>query len=201
MRVNTRVIILFAILASLLSFAKFSPCQGSVWAGPGQYIHACYSDLPALFSERAFGKGEWAFNGGDQAVEYPVLQGLVMWATAKVSPDGPVGYFNFSSILIALLFIASTVLIHRMKPDNALVYALAPTGILALFRDSASESLNGLGGLTSVTGGSFPARIWTAFMKGALKGQPVLDFPAPANVGGLDPIVMTSGGKQSMKKK
>ena len=72
---------------------------------------------------------------------------------------------------------------------------------VALFRDSASESLNGIGGLTSVTGGSFPARIWTAFMKGALKGQPVLDFPAPANVGGLDPIVMTSGGTQSMKNK
>ena len=72
---------------------------------------------------------------------------------------------------------------------------------VALFRDSASESLNGIGGLTSVTGGSFPARIWTAFMKGALKEEPVMEFPAPANVGGLDPIVMTSGGKQSMKKK
>ena len=72
---------------------------------------------------------------------------------------------------------------------------------VALFRDSASESLNGIGGLTSVTGGTFPARIWTAFMKGALKDQPVMEFPAPANIGGLDPIVMTSGGKQSMKNK
>lgn len=72
---------------------------------------------------------------------------------------------------------------------------------VALFRDSASESLNGIGGLTSVTGGSFPARIWTAFMKGALKDQPVMEFPQPANIGGLDPIVMTSGGKQTMKKK
>jgi membrane peptidoglycan carboxypeptidase len=72
---------------------------------------------------------------------------------------------------------------------------------VALFRDSASESLNGIGGLNSVTGGTFPARIWTAFMKGALKDQPVMEFPAPANIGGLDPIVMTSGGKQSMKKK
>jgi membrane peptidoglycan carboxypeptidase len=71
---------------------------------------------------------------------------------------------------------------------------------VALFRDSASESLNGIGGLTSVTGGTFPARIWTAFMKGALKGEPVMSFPAPANVGGLDPIVMTSGGKQTPKK-
>jgi membrane peptidoglycan carboxypeptidase len=72
---------------------------------------------------------------------------------------------------------------------------------VALFRDSASESLNGIGGLTSVTGGTFPAKIWTAFMKGALKGEPVMSFPAPANIGGLDPVVMTSGGRQSMKKK
>ena len=133
MRVNTRVIILLAIVASLFSFAKFSHCESSVWAGPDQYIHACYSDLPALFSERAFGKGEWAFSGDDQAVEYPVLQGVVMWATAKVSPHGPVGYFNFSAILIAILFIASALLIYRIKPDSALLYTLAPTGVLALF--------------------------------------------------------------------
>jgi membrane peptidoglycan carboxypeptidase len=71
---------------------------------------------------------------------------------------------------------------------------------VSLFRDSASESLNGIGGLTSVTGGTFPARIWTAFMKGALRDEPVIEFPQPANIGGLDPIVMTSGGKQSQKK-
>jgi len=70
---------------------------------------------------------------------------------------------------------------------------------VALFRDSASESLNGIGGLTSVTGGTFPARIWTAFMKGALKGQEVMDFPAPSNIGGLDPVVITSGGVQTRK--
>jgi membrane peptidoglycan carboxypeptidase len=71
---------------------------------------------------------------------------------------------------------------------------------VALFRDSASESLNGIGGLTSVTGGTFPARIWTAFMRGALRGQPEMSFPAPSNIGGLDPIVMTSGGVQVRKE-
>ncbi len=70
---------------------------------------------------------------------------------------------------------------------------------VALFRDNATQSLNGIGGMTSVTGGSFPARIWTQFMKGALKGEPIMDFPAPANIGGLDPIVMTAGGKQKPK--
>ena len=72
---------------------------------------------------------------------------------------------------------------------------------VAMFRDDATQSLNGIGGLNSVTGGTFPARIWTSFMKGALKGQPVLAFPKPVNIGGTDPIVMTDGGKQSPKKK
>lgn len=40
-------------------------------------------------------------------------------------------------------------------------------------------SLRGTGGLSTVTGGSFPARIWTAFMKGALKKTPATDFVTP----------------------
>jgi hypothetical protein len=133
MRVTTRIVLLLAIIASLFSFAKFNHCEKTVWAGPDQYIHACYSDLPALYSSRAFGKGEWAFTGGELATEYPALQGAIMWATAKVSPSGPVAYFNFSALLLALLFIASALLIYRMKPEVAIIYALAPTGILALY--------------------------------------------------------------------
>ncbi len=63
---------------------------------------------------------------------------------------------------------------------------------VAFFRDSASETLNGIGGLTSVTGGTFPAKVWTAFMKGALKGEPKLKFPAPVHVGGEVATVMSS---------
>ncbi len=70
---------------------------------------------------------------------------------------------------------------------------------VSFFRDNATQSLNGIGGMTSLTGGSFPARIWTQFMRGALKGEPVMSFPAPSNIGGLDPVVMTSGGIQKPK--
>jgi membrane peptidoglycan carboxypeptidase len=43
-------------------------------------------------------------------------------------------------------------------------------------------SLAGTGGLRSVTGGSFPARMWTYFMKEASKDLPKLDFPPPPGV-------------------
>ncbi|MFM7624088.1 MAG: hypothetical protein ACKO5V_04635, partial [Actinomycetota bacterium] len=61
---------------------------------------------------------------------------------------------------------------------------------IAFFRDDATQSLNGIGGLTSVTGGSFPARIWNAYMKVALKGQPKLDFLPPVNIGGTEPLAI-----------
>ena len=62
---------------------------------------------------------------------------------------------------------------------------------IAMFRDDATQSLNGIGGLNAVTGGSFPAGIWNLFMKAALAKLPVVDFPAPANIGGTDPVDMT----------
>jgi len=59
---------------------------------------------------------------------------------------------------------------------------------VAFYRDNATESLNGIGGLTSVTGGSFPARIWAEFVKGYLGKAPVQDFPPAANIGGTEPL-------------
>ena len=63
---------------------------------------------------------------------------------------------------------------------------------VAMFRDRASQTLNGIGGLTSVTGGSFPARIWSYYTTAALKGLPVLSFPPPANIGGTTPTDMST---------
>ena len=62
---------------------------------------------------------------------------------------------------------------------------------VAFFRENASLTLNGIGGLNSVTGGTFPAKVWTAFMKVALKGEPILNFPTPAYIGGRSGITMT----------
>ncbi len=63
---------------------------------------------------------------------------------------------------------------------------------VALFRDNARQSLNGIGGLNAVTGGTFPARIWDLYMRQALAHTPVIAFPAPANIGGVDPVPMQS---------
>jgi membrane peptidoglycan carboxypeptidase len=42
-------------------------------------------------------------------------------------------------------------------------------------------SLSGVGGMTQFFGSGYPARIWTAFMRGALEGTEVLTFPEPVD--------------------
>ncbi len=44
-------------------------------------------------------------------------------------------------------------------------------------------SLDGTGGLDTFAGGAYPARTWTAFMKAALDGAQVLEFPERSEIG------------------
>ena len=57
--------------------------------------------------------------------------------------------------------------------------------------DGKPMTLAGTGGMVKVTGGSYPARIFTAYMKGALADKPVTKF-APLPAGVLDGVNPTS---------
>jgi membrane peptidoglycan carboxypeptidase len=52
-----------------------------------------------------------------------------------------------------------------------------------------SDDLDGVGGLPTFFGGEYPARIWTAFMIGAMEGLPVEELQEPAFVG--EPLIPT----------
>ena len=133
MRVTSRVLILFALAASLVSFTKFNYCAAEDWQSPGQYIHACYSDIPALYGERGLDKGRWAYSGESKAVEYPVVQGSVMWASAQLIPGGTNNYFYGNAILLALLFIFITFITFKVRPNFAYLLPLAPAAIASLY--------------------------------------------------------------------
>ena len=127
-----KVAIALALFASLISFAKFSHCEGTTWATPDQYIHACYSDLPSLFSERGLDKNEWPYASDTNAVEYPVLTGMVMYATAALV-NSPIAYFNVNVIFLAILFIGLVLLTRKMKPQFAYLLPVAPAMIASLY--------------------------------------------------------------------
>ena len=133
MRVSTRVVLLLALLASLLSFAKFSHCANNGWQSPDQYVHACYSDIPALYGERGLDRGVWAYSSGAESVEYPVIQGAVMWFTAKIIPHGTNNYFYGSALLLALLFIFISFITFKIRPEFGYLLPLAPAAIASMY--------------------------------------------------------------------
>jgi uncharacterized membrane protein len=127
-----RILIALAICASLLSFAKFSHCENTGWAAPGQYIHACYSDLPALYGSRGLDKNAWPFTSDDNSVEYPVVTAMVMYATSFVA-NSPASYFNVNIFFLVLLFIAIVLLVRKIRPEFAYLVPVAPAMIASLF--------------------------------------------------------------------
>ena len=132
MKIGTKALLLLAIVASLVSFTKFSHCESTTWATPDQYIHACYSDLPTLYGERGMVDNKWPYASDTNSVEYPALTGLIMYATSFVA-HSPISYFNFNALLLALLFIVVVLLVRKIKPEYAYLIAVAPAMIASLY--------------------------------------------------------------------
>ncbi len=129
---KVRSLVVLAILASLLSFAKFSHCENTGWATPDQYIHACYSDLPALYEARGLNTNQWPYASADNSVEYPVLTGVVMYLTSFAAKS-PASYFNINIFFLILLFLATVVMVRKIRPEFAYLVPVAPAMIASLF--------------------------------------------------------------------
>ena len=136
MKLIAKSAVLLAIIAALLSFIKFDYCRTNGWSPPSDYIHACYSDLPALFGERGLITNTWPYSSATNAVEYPPVTGLAMWATSfLVSDNGNKyrNYFDVNALLIALLFIASVIFLKKLKPQLWYLLPVAPAVVASLY--------------------------------------------------------------------
>jgi len=140
MKLIAKSAVLLAIIAALLSFIKFDYCRTNGWSPPSDYIHACYSDLPALFGERGLITNTWPYSSATNAVEYPPVTGVVMWATSfivsdLVSDNGDKyrNYFDVNALLIALLFIASVIFLKKLKPQLWYLFPVAPAVVASLY--------------------------------------------------------------------
>ncbi len=136
MRLATKSALLIALIAGLLSFAKFDHCRNSGWGGSGVYVHACYSDLPALLLDRKMNTHDWPYKDAANAVEYPPGVAMVMWVTSfAVNHDFKQyrNYFDVNALLIFILFIFVVVLLKKMSPEYWYLAPLAPAVIGSLF--------------------------------------------------------------------
>ena len=132
---SLRIALIVTLVASVLSFAKFNHCRGSGWGSPDVYIHMCYSDISALYGAREINNDRWPYSSVDNSVEYPVLTGLVMWATGLVidDPNGYRPYFDLNIALIILLLFFSVFILWRLKPEFSPLFPIAPAVFGSLF--------------------------------------------------------------------
>ena len=129
---KVRTLVALALFASLVSFAKFSPCENTGWATPDQYIHACYSDLSALYVSRGLDTNTWPYASDDNSVEYPFITAMVMYGTSFVAKS-PASYFNVNIFFLVLLFLATVIVVRKIRPEFAYLSAIAPAMIASLF--------------------------------------------------------------------
>ncbi|MEU5050746.1 glycosyltransferase 87 family protein [Streptomyces sp. NPDC021096] len=140
-----RVIALVAIGMFALGMVQKFPCYDHGWffGATTQYTHACYSDIPHLYSGRGFDQGllpyfdriPQSLSGGMEYLEYPVLTGLFMEVAALLTPGGGTvqhreqlyWLINSGMLLACTAVIAVCVArTHRRRPWDALLVALAP---------------------------------------------------------------------------
>jgi uncharacterized membrane protein len=140
-----RVLVVATVVMFALGMVQKQPCYDDAWffGANAQYTHACYSDIPHLFTGRGFADGLTPYfdkipdrlSGGNmEYLEYPVLTGGFMQLAAWLTPGGDdveqaqlFWMANAGLLLVcAVAAVAAVALTHRRRPWDALLFALAP---------------------------------------------------------------------------
>lgn len=136
-----RVVALVAIGMFALGMVQKLPCYDSGWffGASSQYTHACYSDIPHLYQGRGFADGLVPYfdrlPGDMDYLEYPVLTGVFMEVASWLTPGGgelqsreqTYWMVNAGMLMVCAAVIAvCTARIHRRRPWDGLLVALAP---------------------------------------------------------------------------
>lgn len=128
------LLVALTLITCAVGFLQKLPCRAGAWnSGWGQYAYACYTDIYPLYFAEGLAHGTVPYI--DHPVEYPVLIGAAMRATAWVVsplPDAYVAGRAFYDINVVLLIVAAvaavvaTALALGRGPERAVMFAVAP---------------------------------------------------------------------------
>ena len=123
---------LAAASLATISFLKSLHCRSNFFASPDSYTHLCYSDIPALFGARGLDQGINPYSDPLNSMEYPVGTGYIASTIARFSDDF-LTFFDLNALAIALLFIATTLLMARLLPKHWPLFLFAPASLASLY--------------------------------------------------------------------
>jgi uncharacterized membrane protein len=119
----------------VISFLKFNHCRVNGFTSPDNYVHACYTDIPALFTERGLDSNTFPYLSPTNSVEYPPIIGLGNWFISFITPsENSFRYFfDINALLIIVLFFISAIIVRKISPAYQYLFPLAPAVIASLF--------------------------------------------------------------------
>ena len=129
-----RALVAMSAVPLLLAVLLRQHCRSTLWASPEQFTHACYSDLPPLFTSAGFDRGVFPYLQALDGVylAQPVgtggLLGLLAWL-APGGPEAPRWVFDLSVLLVAGAFVACVLAVAALsgrRPWDAALVALSP---------------------------------------------------------------------------
>ncbi len=124
-----------AVLAAAVVLRDY--CRGTVWSTPERFLHACYSDVPTIWSSgyldrvlpylERFG----APGTGGSYLDVPFGQGWLLWGLGRLAGRGATAtdVFDLTVLLGAValvLLVASTARVAGRRPWDALLVAGSP---------------------------------------------------------------------------
>jgi uncharacterized membrane protein len=123
------------LLAAAISFLKFNHCRVNGFISPDNYVHACYTDIPALFSERGLDTNTFPYSSPTNSIEYPPIIGLGNWLISFIIPseNSYRFFFDINALIIIVLFIISAIIVRKISPTYRYLFPLAPAVIASLF--------------------------------------------------------------------
>ncbi len=131
----SRSFVVILLAAGLISFLKFNHCRVNDWASPDNYVHACYTDIPALFAERGLNTNTFPYLSPTNSVEYPPIIGLGNWLISLITPSENAfrAFFDINAVVIFILFFISAIIVRQISPSYQYLFPLAPAVIASLF--------------------------------------------------------------------
>ncbi len=137
------VLLLLTGVTLVMGYAQKSPCANAQWRNNLQYTHLCYSDVIPLWDAEGLSSGQVPYR--DHAVEYPVLTGGFMWASAEATravgslmtdPQLIVVFGVVTCIGLAICAFLVTFFTHaasRRRPWDVAIFALSPLLVFHAF--------------------------------------------------------------------
>ncbi|PPK98212.1 putative membrane protein [Kineococcus xinjiangensis] len=127
-----------AMVSLALGVLQKQHCRAEGWRTPDQFFHACYSDVPVVFSSSGLVGAQSPYAEGVALLQPSLTAGLAWlltrFAPPDVTPEAQRAYFDAATVVIALLLLVTVAAVLAMagrRRWDTLLLAASPLVVLA----------------------------------------------------------------------